>query len=201
MKRLYPLLLLAAMALAAWAGWRLSQPVRAPQQGLATLPSIKVGDIARVTITPSSGDPIVLEKKARKWRLAGKKPVAADAGDVRQLLGDLAHMRVIRVVTHNRHHDRELGLDKGVRVRLQDAKGKTLMDLTVGNQGSDMLSTYVRRQGHPEVLAVDRMLAWQLGRSREAWEAPPPPAKKKSGRKKKGKSPVAASSSGNTSSK
>jgi hypothetical protein len=53
--------------------------------------------------------------------------------------------------------------------------GDTLLDLFIGKQGSDLISTYLRLADRPEVLAVDRTLLWQVRRPYQDWKAPVSP--------------------------
>ncbi|MDQ6955812.1 MAG: DUF4340 domain-containing protein [Mariprofundaceae bacterium] len=89
-----------------------------------------------------------------------------------RLLDDLAGMQVIRVVTRKHDYDADLGLlNRGVRVQCLDAQDVVLLDIRVGKQGSDLLSTYVRRAGNDAIVAVNRALVWQVRRSKKAWKA------------------------------
>jgi hypothetical protein len=59
-------------------------------------------------------------------------------------------------------------------VLLKREHGDTLLELFIGKQGSDLISTYLRFADRPEVLAVDRTLLWQVRRPYEEWKAPAP---------------------------
>ncbi len=176
MKRVAGFLLpgILILGLLVWAGWRFSQPARAPQEGMPSLAAMDTTRVAAIVIKPGAGKPVRLEKHKGGWILAGRKPTPADRDYIGQLLDDLATMRIIRVVTHTHAHDAELGLDRGVHVRLLDAGNTPLLDIMVGKQASDLISTYVRKKGKPEVLAVDRALVWQISRPTDAWKAPSP---------------------------
>ena len=162
--------LLAALCL--WAVWRFSQPASAPQAHMPRLGSVVSGQVKAVSIRPASSETIRLERTGDGWRLIGKSPVPARTEAVERLLNDLASMRVIRVVAHTRSHDAELGLDRGVHVSLLGRGDRRLLELTIGKQGSDLISTYVRVDSSPKVIAVGKSLVWQVKRTASAWAAP-----------------------------
>jgi len=190
----------ALLILIAWSVWQFSQPVLAPQ---AHVP-LKTPDISKVTaieLMPASGAHVRLKKEGEKWMLAGKPDVPANEESVRHLLDNLVNMRVVRVVTHTHAHDDALGMNHGTKLTLLDQTDTVLFILTVGKQGSDLISTYVRIGQAPEVLAVDKSLVWQVKRDSSAWKALPSrlhdtgePAKKNRSGYKKGfttKEPIA----------
>ncbi len=160
---------LLLLALAGWAVWRLTQPERSAPEGL-TLQLPRATDVATVEIRPAKGQPVRLRRQHGGWQVRVKDRWVAAHGDLAdRLVRDLTHMRISRVVARDDSHDAALGLDKGERVRLADAAGKTLLDVTVGRQGEDLLSTYARIRGRPEALAVDRTLVWQVRRPLNDW--------------------------------
>lgn len=159
----------ALLILTAWSIWQFSKPVNTPQ------PSLKALDVGRVftlTLTSESRGVVRLEKQKKEWMLAGKLSVPANGEFVQHLLSDLAGMRIIRVVAYTRAHDSALGMNKGTRITLLNDAGASVLTLTIGKQGSDLISTYVRVESSPEVLAVDKALVWQVGRDSNAWKAP-----------------------------
>lgn len=159
------------LALMGWSVWQFSQPAISPRAHV----SMVVPEIAKVAIielTPAPGVYIRLKKKDGTWLLAGSPDVPANSVSVRHLLGDLADMRVIRVVTHTHAHDDALGMNNGIKLVLRNHADTALFHLTVGKQGSDLISTYVRIGKSPEVLAVDKALVWQVRRSPDAWKSP-----------------------------
>jgi len=159
------------LILMGWSVWRFSQPALAPQMHAA----LAVPDASKVSameLTLASGVHVHLKEKDGTWLLAGLPDVRANSESVRKLLDDLASMRVIRVVTHTHTHDDALGMSKGVKLVLLNQTNTVLFTLTVGKQGSDLISTYVRPGQAPEVLAVDKSLVWQVKRPPNAWKAP-----------------------------
>jgi len=100
--------------------------------------------------------------------LDGQPTAPANDEAVQRLLGDLAAMHVVRVVTHTRAHDDTLGMSKGVKLVLRGRADTALLSLTVGKQSSDLISTYVRIGQAPEVLAVNKALVWQVRRDSNA---------------------------------
>jgi len=76
-------------------------------------------------------------------------------------------------VTQGHNHDTELELgDKTVVLTLTGKGGAPLDVFHIGKQGTDLISTYVRRAGEPAVMAMDRALLWQVKRLPNAWQAP-----------------------------
>ena len=161
------------LILMGWSVWRFSQPDIVPQAHVPlTPPDIK--KIHAVVLAPASGPPVRLEQQHGTWMLKGSPApdVPANTESVRHLLNDLTTMHVIRMVTHTHAHDAELGMDKGIKLMLLDKAAKGLLTLTIGQQGSDLISTYVRIGKSPDVIAVDKALVWQVRRSRNGWKAP-----------------------------
>lgn len=157
--------------------WLASKPDSAPQlmpemvrfnpDEVYTLALINGGDVAVSLLRSDSG-----------WKLKGEglegenQNTNANADAVQHLLDDLASMNIVRVVTRNPGHYEKLRVTTGsVRVLLKREGGDTLLDLFIGKQGSDLISTYLRFADRPEVLAVDKTLLWQVRRPYRGWKA------------------------------
>ena len=167
------LILLAILLLAGWALWQAGQP-SAGSQSLPAWPQPELSKAADIRID-GDGIAVHLQHGDHGWDVdAGTAAVAADAKAVQQLTNDLEDMRPVRVVARDASHDAELHLtpDKAIRVLVKDGTGKVLLDLAVGAQGSDLVTTCVRRAGETQVVAVDRALLWQLKRLPAGWQAP-----------------------------
>ncbi len=149
--------------------WMWLQPASQSQR-MDTWSDIAVEKIVQVMIQKASDEDIILTLQQGKWRMANGDLAVQNA--VLRLLDNLTTMQVIRLVTQTHHHDADLGLLKrGVTVQCLDAQGAVLLDLIVGKQGSDLLSTYVRRSGDDAVVAVNKALVWQVKRSKRAWKS------------------------------
>jgi len=157
------------LLLIGWSAWQFSKPEHAPQP---LLKALDIKQIHAITLTPVHSTTIRLEKQQDKWMLSGKPVVPVKSEAVQRLLHDLAAMHIIRVVTHTHAHDSELGMNKATKLVLSDNSGIRLLDLTIGKQGSDLISTYVRIGQKPEVFAVDKALIWQVRRNINAWKEP-----------------------------
>lgn len=174
MKKL--LLVIVILLLAGWAVWQSGRS----DEGLQSMPGWTPPSLSKATDIAIEGSGIAVHLH-RDGASAGKgwmvdvagQPAAANADAVNQLIGDLQSMRPVRVVAHSAAHDADLHLDAGhaIDLRVKDASSTMLLDLRVGGQGTDLVSTYVRRAGHPEVLAVNRALLWQLKRAPSGWKA------------------------------
>ena len=152
-----------------WAVLWIWQQPSSQSQRMDMWPSIAVENIHKIIIQKKGAQDIVLQLQQKQWRLADNDLAEQDA--VLRLLDDLTAMQVIRVVTRKHEYDDELGmLARAVIVQCLDAQGVVLLDVTVGKQGSDLLSTYVRRAGDYAVVAVNRSLVWQVKRSKRAWK-------------------------------
>ncbi|MDQ6968256.1 MAG: DUF4340 domain-containing protein [Mariprofundaceae bacterium] len=149
--------------------WMWQQP-SSQSQRMAMQSSVAVKSIVQMIIQKHGGKRIVLKLQQGQWRMANGDLAVQDA--TLRLLDDLTSMQVIRVVTRKYDFDADLGLLKrGVSVQCLDAQGVVLLDVTVGKQGSDLLSTYIRRADSDAVVAVNRTLVWQVKRSKKAWKA------------------------------
>ncbi len=138
-------------------------------------------DVFSITLKQGPEAAILLSRSGERWQLSGGGEKGgeqrADTDAVLHLLDDLASMEIIRVVTRNPEHYERLQLASGAtRVTLKGKDDAILLDLLVGKQGSDLISTYLRIVDKPEVLAVNRVLLWQVKRSYQGWKAMDVPA-------------------------
>jgi hypothetical protein len=164
------LLLLAGMVL-----WLASKPDSAPQT-MPEMPRFDLVKIASITLVKEGRESIVLAHSDDQWQLMGvspeDKPEAANKDAVDHLLRDLATMEALRVVTRNPDHYERMEVDSGsTHVVLKGKGNNVFLELFIGKQGTDLISTYLRLINGPEVLAVNKSLVWQIGRSRQGWQA------------------------------
>ncbi|MES0371138.1 MAG: DUF4340 domain-containing protein [Mariprofundaceae bacterium] len=165
--------------------WLASKPASAPQT-VPELAHFGPAEVFSMTLTQEAVGVISLQRSDEKWMLTGslsdEGQVAADAAAVRHLLDDLSSMEIVRVVTRSpENYERlQIGLEKkgstktgsgSTQVTLKGKDGIVLLDLFVGKQGSDLISTYVRVSDMSEVLAVNKVLVWQVRRSYQGWKA------------------------------
>ncbi len=156
--------------------WLASRPDSAPQ----VMPEmIRFNPDAVYALTLTNGGEVTASflRDGSRWKLEGEgvegEQEDADADAVQHLLDDLASMNIVRVVTRNPEHYEKLRVTTGsTRVVLKSEGGDSLLELFIGKQGSDLISTYLRVGGRPEVLAVDRTLLWQVSRPYQEWKAP-----------------------------
>jgi len=161
--------ILVLLALAGWVVWQAVQPQQAAQ-AMPEWQSPLLADVQLVTITGPGMTAVQLVRHGDGWQLNGE--MAADGTAVRHLLDDLQQMRPIRMVTSGHAHDAELELgNRAVVVKLEGEKGAVIDAFEVGKQGTDLISTYVRRPGASAVMAMDRALLWQVKRLPKAWQA------------------------------
>ena len=164
--------------------WLASRPDSAPQK-MPELVHFNPADVFSITLKQEAVGVVSLLRSGEKWQLAGglqgEGKEAANADAVLHLLDDLAGMAIIRVVTRSpENYERlQIGLEKmgstktgsgSTQVTLKGKDGNMLLNLFVGKQGSDLISTYVRMADTPEVLAVNRVLVWQVRRSYQGWK-------------------------------
>lgn len=169
----YAMIGLALVALLGLSLWFSMGPTAGSQQ-LPDMPTLAAGKVADIRISSTSGN-VHLQKRDETWLVVGAG--AADSDAVRQLLQDLSRMQPIRLLTRNSARYAELGLGaEAVHLVLKDGAGDPLLDLFIGKQGTDILSTYIRHAQMDAVLAVDRTLVWQVRRSQQGWLAPEPEA-------------------------
>jgi len=159
------------IALGALFFWQKEDTSQAQQQ-MPAWTTIDAKKINSMELRQAGEAPIVLKRSGTQW-LVGGNP--ADVNAVKRLLQDLSSMQPVRVVTRKRSHDADLGLDaQGVSILLSDSAGKHLLDATLGKQGADLLTTYLRLKGSDVVLAMNKALNWQIHRSADAWKQAPP---------------------------
>ncbi len=156
--------------------WLVSKPDSAPQK-MPEIIRFNPVDVFSLVLANEGAETISLRRSGDQWKLLqegseDKKMVFAQAVAVQHLLDDLANMEVVRVVTRNPEHYKKLHVGSGAtQVLLKDKGNSVITNLFVGKQGSDLISTYLRVDGMPEVLAVNRVLLWQVRRSYQGWEA------------------------------
>ncbi|MDQ6962359.1 MAG: DUF4340 domain-containing protein [Mariprofundaceae bacterium] len=145
--------------------WQKERPLHVVQS-MEHWPVFDQKKVSDVRVINQDGEVITLHK-ADVWMLGDQQ---ADEKAVLQIIHDLHVMKPIRVVSRNiKQYARLEVTDKATRVVLS-AHGVTLLDLYVGKQGSDLISTYVRLQQSQEVVAVNKALVWQVNRQQSAWQ-------------------------------
>jgi len=163
-------LVIAALLLSCWVLWQWLQPVAAPQS-MPELTRFNQDQIKRVSLNVGSREVLSLLFQDDVWLLGDDSLARADENAVFRLLDDLRDMEPLRVVTRNPERHQRLQVHEGsTRLVLKDDSDHVLLDVYVGKQGSDLISTYIRLANSPEVVAVDRALAWQVRRSPGAWK-------------------------------
>lgn len=173
------------LLLAGTAFWLASTPDSGSQK-MPELVQFKTADVYSMMLKQEALGEISLLRSGEKWLLsaggAGDKQEVADVDAIRHLLDDLATMKIVRVVSRNPEKRKrlEMGLERlgstktgsgSTQVTLKTKDGNTVLDLFIGKQGSDLISTYIRMADRPEVLAVNRVLVWQVRRSYQGWKA------------------------------
>lgn len=147
---------LAIAGLLLWQGFRGEEEVK---------PRFDLSDVQQLLI--ERGDHrIALERSGQGWRLEGDGK--ADGAAVERLLNDLATMQIVRKVSDDPKDFKRLGLaERAVHVFVRGKSGP-LMDIDIGETAGDLSTTYVRFRGEGAV-AVDKLLVWQVRRTRKAW--------------------------------
>jgi len=162
-------ILLLIFTLLGWSYMQFHQPPRSAPEVEFALPRLVVADVVGMDIR-HAGNILHFVRKQGGWQLVGYESRQVDEQAMKTLLDDLATMRTVRTVATGTAHDRNLGLDKGQRihVRLSDAS-TVVLEADIGKQGTDLATTFLRLQGTDTVVAVDKMLRWQLQRTSEGW--------------------------------
>lgn len=166
------LMLALILSLVAIVLWLASRPDAASQK-MPEITDFTSETVQSIEIAREEVPAIRLKRSNTKWQLLTNtgEMRAANGDAVSHLLNDLATMKPIRVVTRNPEQHQKLKVGpKAIRVTLKDQRDVVLLEVLVGKQGSDLLSTYVRMAGQHEVLAVDRSLVWQVSRPLDGWQ-------------------------------
>jgi len=166
--------------------WLASRPDAAYQQ-MPEMVRFKQGEITSITLARAGSPTLSLVRKDGQWYLseegalgtdgraaaeaAVEAPVEADEEAVEHLLHDLATMEIVRVVTRNPEQYEKLKVTAGSTGVLLTRDGEIVLELYVGKQGGDILSTYLRVNDWPEVVAVNKSLLWQVNRPFDGWRA------------------------------
>lgn len=160
-----PIVMVLLLLLTGMVVWLSSRPDSA-QQEMPELVRFNPADVFSITLRQEAVGVISIKRSDEKWWLAeglsDEGQQAADAKAVLHLLDDLASMEIVRVVTRSSdNYERlQLGLEKmgstktgsgSTQVTLRGEGGNTLLDLFVGKQGSDLISTYLRLADTPEL--------------------------------------------------
>jgi len=173
--------LIALIAVGGWTLWQQSLP-DSESQTLPVWTAFEPAQVRDITLAGGGASPTHLKRQGEQWMLLPEsdvavveQAVAADDEAVDHLLADLAYMQPVRIVTRHAEHFSRLGVDaaNGMHVVLRDLSNAILLDILVGTPATDLISTYVRRQGDDEAVAVNRSLTWQIKRTHQAWQAQP----------------------------
>lgn len=157
------------LSLVAFFFWQ-KEDQQVARQTMSDWSVIDENKVARISIKAASDSEVVFQYTEQSWVFLDDGS-AADGEAIARLLSDLTQMKAVRVVTRTRKHDDDLGFTaRSVQLKLSDAAGKVLLDVSVGKQGANLISTYVRLRGEDSVLAVNKALTWQIHRSRDAWK-------------------------------
>lgn len=153
--------------------WLSSNERNAQVLDVAPLPSLPPTEVRAVEIDVPGRRPLHFRRNKGQWQLVERASRAVDAQAMGALLRDLGTMRPLRTVAMGAQYDERLGLDKAHRllVRLEGAQGQRIA-FAIGKQGRDLTSTFLRPVGWHKVVAVDKVLRWQLQRTPDAWLAP-----------------------------
>jgi len=136
------------------------------------MPTIEASSVHRIEIDAGPGHYLALIRHTDHWQLRNGEADARPASDeaVEHLLADLDSMSLIRVVTTNPElYDRMQVGGGAVKLVLMTDQGDVSHRLLIGKQGTDLISTYIRIDDYPEVLAVNKSLVWQVNRSSDGW--------------------------------
>jgi len=162
-------LLLLVVALLGWSYMQFRQPPRSESEVSVQLPTMVATDVVAVDIHSAANDLHFVRKQAH-WQLVGHESRLLDEQALHALLDDLATMHMVRTVALGKKHDRNLGLDEAQRIHVRVSDASTVvLEADIGKQGSDLTTTFLRLQGADTVVAVDKMLRWQLQRTAEGW--------------------------------
>jgi len=142
-------------------------------QALSDWPTLDQDTITAITLHHGE-QTIDLHKVSSVWQLHDRYgEVAANSDLINQLLRDLTVMRPQQFITSNPDRFKRFRLDNHAdRITLKGKASTPLLDLLIGKAGTDLISTTVRRLGSNQIIAVNRSLAWQLGRPATSWRAP-----------------------------
>ncbi len=152
--------------------WLATRPEAAFQQ-MPEMPEFASDRAQSIEIAGGEVSSVRFRRSDAGWKLLTESGEEhhANKDAVLHLLNDLAAMQPIRVVTNNpEQHQKLMVGPKAIRVTVKDQHEVVLLEVMVGKQGSDLLSTYIRVTGQQAVLAVDRSLAWQVNRSLDGWQ-------------------------------
>lgn len=138
-------------------------------QTLPELPKVQVSKVSTFALIQHGQEMLKAVRNGELWLLDGDTQKPMNASLVDRFLHDLEQMRPKRIASRKvDHHHRFEVADAGVQVQLFEASRKVL-DVWVGKTATDLRSTYIRLEGSEVVLTVDKVLTWQVKRTKEAW--------------------------------
>lgn len=188
------LYLICAILLAVVVFW-IERPDRAQVKGAndqLLLPQITESQVTKIEIEHLLNGVIISRNESAKWNVeqyetkmaeqvrkqeadsAEKIPqftsFPADPKRIEDMLTDLKELRVGAVASRKPESHSKLQVSgAGLSVKFLDADGEVLEDLTVGKQGPDFLSTYVRRANEDEVYLVSEQLHGRFPTNVNEW--------------------------------
>jgi len=137
--------------------WKISQQ-KAPQREVQRTPLYpalieRLNDVRRVQLS-SRDEQTVLVRDGESWAIENKDNFAANSGDVKRTLLQLADLRSVEAKTRNSERFQKLGVDDisndgadGTLIEVLDAENAALTALIIGHSrsGSTRDQYYVRR--------------------------------------------------------
>ena len=138
-------------------------------QTLPELPSFALQEIETFVLHTKGKLKLKAKREGDKWLLLGSDtPGYLQGNVVSQLLHDLQSMQVKRVASRNPEQFSHFSvLDQ--HVVLKDKQDKVLLDVFVGKPATDLTNTYIRLAGIDMVMTVNKVLTWQIKRTKGAW--------------------------------
>lgn len=108
----------------------------------------------RITIAAGTGDPTVLAREGDAWVVASEGSFPADTAAVSTILRSVRGVRSSGVASNNPRNRSKFQVDStGVQVSVSGPEGDAVR-FTVGNQGQDFTTSYVRVEGSDDVHIV-----------------------------------------------
>jgi hypothetical protein len=139
--------------------------------GAPLYPNFTAEEVARISMQKDDKRVELRKDADGMWRVVTEGDYKADENLVDKILEEIPKFHTRDLVSRNPEKQETFQVTDSLatRVTLENARGDTIVDVYIGKQGPDFMSTYVRPVGDDRVLLVPRYLRTTFNLDRDTW--------------------------------